>query len=115
MRRALSREADLRHPRLPAIEASELIDRLERAGAPFLAPRLSSRPCGDRAGRRAGAFELTTDAGDTVAARKAVVVAAGGGAFGPNRPPLDGFEAFEGKSVLLPTCAGARICAASGS
>ena len=31
---------------------------------------------------------------------RAVIVAAGVGAFGPNRPPLDGIEAFEGKSVF---------------
>jgi thioredoxin reductase (NADPH) len=30
---------------------------------------------------------------------KSIVIAAGVGAFGPNRPPLDGIEAFEGKTV----------------
>ena len=29
-----------------------------------------------------------------------MIVAAGVGAFGPNRPPLDGIEAYEGKSVF---------------
>jgi thioredoxin reductase (NADPH) len=29
-----------------------------------------------------------------------VIIAAGGGAFGPNRPPLPGIEAYEGKSVF---------------
>jgi hypothetical protein len=29
-----------------------------------------------------------------------VILAAGVGAFGPNRPPLAGIEAFEGKSVF---------------
>ena len=42
----------------------------------------------------AGSFTLATDRGDTVRA-KAVIVAAGAGAFGPNRPPLDGLAAFE--------------------
>ena len=31
---------------------------------------------------------------------KAVVIAAGGGSFTPKRPPLNGIEAFEGKSVF---------------
>ena len=31
---------------------------------------------------------------------RAVIVAAGVGAFGPNRPPLAGIEAYEGKSVF---------------
>ena len=29
-----------------------------------------------------------------------MIIAAGVGAFGPNRPPLDGIEAYEGKSVF---------------
>src|SRR4029077_20148314 len=36
----------------------------------------------------------------TVLQAKAVIIAAGVGAFGPNRPPLPGIEAFEGKSVF---------------
>ena len=31
---------------------------------------------------------------------RAMIVAAGAGAFGPNRPPLDGLAAYEGKSVF---------------
>lgn len=29
-----------------------------------------------------------------------MVIAAGAGAFGPNRPPIEGIEAFEGRSVF---------------
>jgi len=46
-----------------------------------------------------GDFTLTTSSGDTIHA-KAVIIAAGAGAFGPNRPPLDGIERYEGKSVF---------------
>src|SRR5262249_60828263 len=49
--------------------------------------------------RMEGGFQRATSAGVSVKAR-AVIVAAGGGAFGPNRPPLPGIEAFEGKSVF---------------
>jgi thioredoxin reductase (NADPH) len=42
----------------------------------------------------AGDFTLTTSVGDRIHA-KAVIVAAGAGAFGPNRPPLEGLAAFE--------------------
>src|SRR5690606_13713926 len=31
---------------------------------------------------------------------KAVIIAAGCGAFGPNRPPLDGLEQYEGQSIF---------------
>ena len=43
-------------------------------------------------------FQLTTSK-DTVIRCKGVLIAAGAGAFGPNRPPLEGLEAYEGKSV----------------
>jgi thioredoxin reductase (NADPH) len=44
-------------------------------------------------------WEIETSAGTRIAAR-AVIIAAGVGAFGPNRPPLSGIEAYEGKSVF---------------
>src|ERR1700761_2877986 len=80
-------------PAHPAIEASELIGRLETQIAPFDAPRLLGRRVESLAGNP-GAFRLTTDRGDEIQA-KAVISAAGAGAFGPNRPPLEGLPDFE--------------------
>ncbi len=80
-------------PAHPAIEAAELVARLEQQIAPFGVPRLLGRRV-ERLSGRQGAFTLTTDAGDTVAA-KTVLIAAGAGAFGPNRPPLAGLAAYE--------------------
>jgi thioredoxin reductase (NADPH) len=85
-------------PGHPAIEAAELIARLEAQIAPFAAPRLLGRRVEKLAGTK-GALTLTTDAGDIVRA-KAVIVAAGAGAFGPNRPPLDGLAAFEATGAV---------------
>jgi thioredoxin reductase (NADPH) len=85
-------------PAHPAIEAAELIGQLERQIAPFNAPRLLGRRVIALAGCP-GAFTLTTDAADTVRA-KAVVVAAGAGAFGPNRPPLEGLPAYEASGAV---------------
>jgi thioredoxin reductase (NADPH) len=45
-----------------------------------------------------GRFRLVTDVG-TEFITKVVVVAAGGGSFTPKRPPLEGIEPYEGKSV----------------
>jgi thioredoxin reductase (NADPH) len=45
-----------------------------------------------------GRFELITDGGQTFRC-KVLVIAAGGGSFTPKRPPLEGIEAYEGKSV----------------
>ena len=42
---------------------------------------------------------MTTDAGTAFLA-KVVVIAAGGGSFQAKRPPVEGIEAFEGKSVF---------------
>jgi len=85
-------------PAHPVIEASDLVAQLERQIAPFRAPRLLGRRVTGLAGV-AGTFVLTTDAGDMVRA-KAVVVAAGVGAFGPNRPPLDGLAAYEASGAV---------------
>ncbi|WP_428493487.1 NAD(P)/FAD-dependent oxidoreductase [Rhodopila sp.] len=80
-------------PAQPSIEAGALITQLEQQIAPFAAPRLLGRQVNGLRGE-SGGFSLTTDQGDRVRA-KAVIVAAGAGAFGPNRPPLDGLAAYE--------------------
>jgi thioredoxin reductase (NADPH) len=85
-------------PAHPTIEASELVAQLERQVAPFHAPRLLGRRVTVLTGT-AGSFALTTDAGDTIRA-KAVIVAAGVGAFGPNRPPLDGLPTYEASGAV---------------
>jgi thioredoxin reductase (NADPH) len=80
-------------PACPAIEASALIDRLEQQIAPFHAPRLLGRLVQDLS-RDGEHFVLRTNLGDEIHA-KVVLIAAGAGAFGPNRPPLAGLEAYE--------------------
>jgi len=84
-------------PGHPRIDAEELIRKLAEQAAPFkptytLGQQVTSLTRSD------GAFRLGTSGGMEIRA-KAVIVAAGVGAFGPNRPPLAGIEAFEGKSV----------------
>ena len=85
-------------PAHPAILASDLVDRLEQQIAPFNAPRLLGRRVEALSGT-AGGFTVTTDQGDTVRA-KAVIVAAGAGAFGPNRPPIEGLAAYESTGAV---------------
>jgi thioredoxin reductase (NADPH) len=80
-------------PAHPAIEAGDLVTNLEAQIAPFDAPRLLGRRVTGLAGT-AGDFTLTTDQGDRITAR-AVILAAGAGAFGPNRPPLEGLAQYE--------------------
>ncbi len=85
-------------PAHPAIEAADLIANLEKQIAPFPTPRLLNRRVETLNGA-AGDFTLTTSAGDIVQA-KAVIIAAGAGAFGPNRPPLDGLADFEATAAV---------------
>ncbi len=85
-------------PAHPAIEAGDLIARLDAQIAPFATPRLLGRRVETLTGVP-GAFRLTTDQGDEIHA-KAVIVAAGAGAFGPNRPPLEGLTAYEASGAV---------------
>ena len=80
-------------PAHPAIDAAALIEKLERQAAPFTPLYLLGRRV-ERLQQEDGVFALGTSQGDTVRAR-AVVVAAGAGAFGPNRPPLEGLAGYE--------------------
>jgi thioredoxin reductase (NADPH) len=62
----------------PTFHLGEMVTKLENIGDPV--------------------FRVTTDRG-TVFETKAVVIAAGGGSFQPKRPPIQGIEPYEGKSV----------------
>ncbi|MDR3524706.1 MAG: NAD(P)/FAD-dependent oxidoreductase [Acetobacteraceae bacterium] len=85
-------------PAHPAIEAGDLIANLERQIEPFSVPRLLGRRVESLSGET-GAFVLGTDRGDVIHAR-AVIIAAGAGAFGPNRPPLDGLPDYEATGAV---------------
>ncbi|MGC2414319.1 MAG: NAD(P)/FAD-dependent oxidoreductase, partial [Stellaceae bacterium] len=85
-------------PGYPRIDAAVLVERLIEQAAPFAPTYHLGHAVTGLDGTPDG-FLLTTAAGVRIAAR-AVMIAAGGGAFGPNRPPLDGIEAFEGRSVF---------------
>ena len=85
-------------PAWPMIEAAELVAQLERQIAPFRPARLLGRRV-ERLEGTSGAFTLGTDHGDVVRA-KAVLLAAGAGAFGPNRPPLEGLTNYEATGAV---------------
>ena len=85
-------------PACPAVEGAQLIANLERQIAPFSIPRMLRHRVESLSGQR-GDFVLGTDKGATLRA-KAVIIAAGAGAFGPNRPPLEGLEAYEDSGAV---------------
>ena len=86
-------------PGYPRIGAVELVERLAEQAAPFHPVYHLAQQVERVAALPAGGFRLETSLGTAVEAR-AVIIAAGVGAFGPNRPPLAGLEHFEGKSVF---------------
>ena len=85
-------------PGYPTIMAGDLVDRLVEQAAPFepvyhLGQQVTTLETGTD-----GAWRVGTSAGMVIEAT-AVIIAAGVGAFGPNRPPLPGIEAYEGSAV----------------
>lgn len=86
-------------PAHPAIAGGDLIERLEEQAAPFAPIYLLGRRVEALAERPGGGFELRTSKGEAVRA-KAVIIAAGAGAFGPNRPPLNDLHAYEATGAV---------------
>jgi thioredoxin reductase (NADPH) len=86
-------------PGHPAIDAATLISRLEEQAAPFVPIYHLGQQVERLTRMEDGHFRLETSRG-TVLLAKVVIIAAGVGAFGPNRPPLAGIETYEGKSVF---------------
>ncbi|MGE0252679.1 MAG: NAD(P)/FAD-dependent oxidoreductase [Dongiaceae bacterium] len=85
-------------PGYPHIMAGDLIERLKEQAAPFN-PTYHLEQRVEKFSQENGQFTLETSAG-TIIKAKGVIIAAGAGAFGPNRPPLARLEEFEGKSVF---------------
>lgn len=105
-------------PGHPAIAAADLIDRLAEQASPFAPTYHLGQQVEKLTRTDEGRWLLETNIGTRIDAQ-AVIVAAGVGAFGPNRPPLDGLEAYEGTSVFYMVrrrqdFAGKRVVIAGG-
>ena len=85
-------------PGHPSILAADLVERLQAQAAPF-APVYHLGRQMVALERNGGRWRCVLSDGTAISAA-AVIVAAGCGAFGPNRPPLDGLEAYEGRGVF---------------
>lgn len=86
-------------PAHPKISANELINQLELQAQPF-SPTYHLNQRVEKITKNAeGIFTITTSKNTQINC-KAIIIAAGCGAFGPNRPPLAGIEEFEGRSVF---------------
>ena len=85
-------------PAYPSINGQDLVEKLIEQATPFH-PVYHMNQRVEKLFQEGENWVVATSAGKEIQA-KAVIVAAGCGAFGPNRLPLDGIEAYEGKSVL---------------
>jgi thioredoxin reductase (NADPH) len=86
-------------PAYPEISGAKLIESLEKQASPFL-PVFHLNQQVTKVERQAdGTFCIVTSKENIIKA-KVVIIAAGCGAFGPNRPPLDNIEKYEGSSIF---------------
>ena len=85
-------------PGYPEISAGDLVEKLLAQARPFHPAFHLGRPVTSLA-RTANGFRLAT-AGDVAVEAKAVIIAAGVGAFGPNRPPLANLTQFEASGAV---------------
>ncbi|MEM7618007.1 MAG: NAD(P)/FAD-dependent oxidoreductase [Pseudomonadota bacterium] len=85
-------------PGYPMVEAGELIHQLEKQAAPFKPEYHLNQQVTDIYNNDA-IWDIKTSDGNKLQA-KTIIIAAGAGAFGPNRPPLDNIEEFEGRSIF---------------
>ena len=104
-------------PGFPKVMAAELVEHLAAQAAPF-APRYHLGATVTNLTREDGRWRVGLAGGGALVA-PVVVIAAGAGAFGPNRPPLEGLERYVGKSVFYlvkrqEDFAGKRVVIAGG-
>lgn len=80
-------------PAHPSIGGLELVEKLQQQAAPFDPVYHLDQQVMQLHPESEG-WQVTTSAGTRIQC-KAVIIAAGCGAFGPNRPPMQGLEAYE--------------------
>jgi len=85
-------------PGYPKIVAANLIEQLRLQALPFEPTYHLNQQVMELKEEGMG-FEITTSKNIKIKS-KIIIIAGGCGSFGPNKPPLEGIEHFEGKSVF---------------
>lgn len=85
-------------PAYPKIAAAELIKQLELQAAPFN-PVYHLNQQAVELKKENDFFEVKTSK-DIIIKSKVIIIAAGAGSFGPNKPPIANIEKFENESVF---------------
>ena len=85
-------------PAYPEISAEKLIENLYSQIKPFN-PKIILQQKIEKISNRDDFFEVTTSKNDFIEC-KCILIAAGNGAFGPNKPPISNINEFEDKSIF---------------
>lgn len=85
-------------PAYKSIDAQVLIENLKEQAAQFN-PKYILGDGVAKVTKKDAAWILETIKGEVIEA-KVIIISAGAGAFGPNKPPLENLHEFEGKSVF---------------
>ena len=104
-------------PAYPKILASDLIAKLHEQANRF-EPVFHLNQQVESFTKNSNKFTVRTNKGTEIEA-KVIIIAAGSGAFGPNRPPLENIRNYEGKSIFyavkkMEDFAGKNIAIAGG-
>ncbi|MBP9792337.1 MAG: NAD(P)/FAD-dependent oxidoreductase [Rickettsiales bacterium] len=86
-------------PAYPEISGGKLIESLAKQAEPFSPVFHLNQQVVKLAPNTDGGFDVITSKNNLIKS-KVVIIAAGCGAFGPNRPPLADIEKYEGNSVF---------------
>lgn len=86
-------------PAYPMITGGALVQALEDQARPFVPMYHLGSPVTNITKNENNEWMVQNAAGVTVVVR-AILIACGAGAFGPNRPPLEGLSDYENKSVF---------------
>jgi len=85
-------------PAFSSITADQLIKNIKKQIDPF-DPIILTNQKVETLEKSNEIFEVTTSEKNLIRS-KCIIIAAGNGAFGPNRPPLDNIESYENKTVF---------------
>ena len=85
-------------PAFSSITANQLIKNIKKQIDPFDPVILTNQKV-ETLEKSDGIFEVTTSNKNLIRS-KCIIIAAGNGAFGPNRPPLQNIESYENKTVF---------------
>lgn len=85
-------------PAYPEISGKDLISNLEKQAQPFNPSYLLDQRVEEL--KRDGEYWILKTSQNISVQAKVIIIAAGCGAFGPNRPPLMDIDKYEGKSIF---------------